>query len=104
MVFSTKKRFGFGSPLTIESVANKPSMARTNQASQGLLAKAKGEVRLVKQFGWQLYNKGFQGGRKTSPQIFLYQLMAITVAFWRKADVFRPLKRRYIDFQFTACF
>ncbi|MDD1796392.1 hypothetical protein LRP50_25065 [Enterovibrio sp. ZSDZ42] len=94
MVFSTKKRFGFGSPLTIESVANKPSMARKDQASQGLLAKAKGEVRLVKQIGWQLYNKGFEGGRKTSPQILLYQLMAFTVALLREANVFRPLKRR----------
>ncbi|OEE67488.1 hypothetical protein A1OO_17225 [Enterovibrio norvegicus FF-33] len=95
MVFSTKKRFGFGSPLTIESVANKPSMARKDQASQGLLAKAKGEVWLVKQLGWQLYNKGFEGGRKTSPQILLYQLMASKVVFLREANVFRPLKRRY---------
>ncbi|WP_017003551.1 hypothetical protein [Enterovibrio norvegicus] len=70
-------------------------MARKDQASQGLLAKAKSEVRLVKQFGWQLYNKGFQGGRKTFAQILSYQLMAITVAFWRKANVFRPLKQRY---------
>ena len=69
-------------------------MARTNQASEGLLAKAKGEVRLVKQFGWQLYNKGFQGGRKTFPQILLYQLMAFTVAFLREANVLRRLKRR----------
>ncbi|WP_394210364.1 hypothetical protein [Enterovibrio calviensis] len=95
MVFSTKKRFGFGSPLTIESVANKPSMARKNQASQGLLAKEKGEVRLFKQIGWQLYNKGFQGGRKTFPQILLYKFMAFTVALLREANVFRPLKRRY---------
>ena len=70
-------------------------MARTDQASQGLLAKAKGEVRLVKQFGWQLYNKGFQGGRKTSPQNLLYQLTAFTVVFLRKANVLCPLKRRY---------
>ncbi|MDD1796429.1 hypothetical protein LRP50_25260 [Enterovibrio sp. ZSDZ42] len=98
MVFSTKKRFGFGSPLTIESVANKPSMARKDQSSQGLLAQAKSEVRLFKRIGWQLYNKGFQGGRKTFPQILLYQFMAITVAFLRKTNVLRPLKRRYALF------
>ena len=69
-------------------------MARKDQASQGLLAKAKGEVRLFKQIGWQLYNKGFQGGRKTFPQILLYQLMAFTVAFLREANVLRRLKRR----------
>ncbi|MDD1796446.1 hypothetical protein LRP50_25355 [Enterovibrio sp. ZSDZ42] len=69
-------------------------MARKDQASQGLLAKAKGEVRLFKQIRWQLYNKGFQGGRKTFPQILLYQLMVFTVALLREANVFRPLKRR----------
>ncbi|WP_407332928.1 hypothetical protein [Enterovibrio sp. 27052020O] len=69
-------------------------MARKDQASQGLLAKAKGEIRLFKQIGWQLYNKGFQGGRKTFPQILLYQLMAFMVALLREANVFRRLKRR----------
>lgn len=71
-------------------------MARKDQASQGLLAKEAGEVRLFKQIGWQLYNKGFQGGRKTSPQILLYQLMAFTEALLCEANVFRPLKRRYM--------
>ncbi|MDD1796489.1 hypothetical protein LRP50_25580 [Enterovibrio sp. ZSDZ42] len=70
-------------------------MARKDQASQGLLAKAKGEVRLFKRIGWQLYNKGFQGGRKTFPQLLLYQFMAFTVAFLREVNVLRPLKRRY---------
>ncbi|MDD1796496.1 hypothetical protein LRP50_25630, partial [Enterovibrio sp. ZSDZ42] len=68
-------------------------MVIKDQASQGLLAKAKGEVRLFKKLGWQLYNKGFQGGRKTFLQILLYQFMALTVAFLREANVFRPLKR-----------
>ena len=53
------------------------------------------EVRLVEKLGLQLYNKGFQGGRKTFPQILLYQFMAITVFFLCKASVLRPLKRRY---------
>ncbi|OEE67487.1 hypothetical protein A1OO_17220 [Enterovibrio norvegicus FF-33] len=94
MVFSTKKRFVVGSPPAIESVANKPSMIRTDQAPQRLLAKENGEARLFKQLGLQLYNKGFEGGRKTFPQILLYQLMAFKVAYLREANVFRPLKRR----------
>ncbi|WP_198928794.1 hypothetical protein [Enterovibrio norvegicus] len=69
-------------------------MARKDQASCGLFAKAKGEMWLINWIGWQLYNKGFQGGRKTSPQILLNQLLAFKVAFVREANVFRPLKRR----------
>ncbi|WP_017003943.1 hypothetical protein [Enterovibrio norvegicus] len=69
-------------------------MIRTDQAPQRLLAKENGEARLFKQLGLQLYNKGFEGGRKTFPQILLYQLMAFKVAYLREANVFRPLKRR----------
>ncbi|MEI8607653.1 hypothetical protein P4S70_00285 [Enterovibrio sp. Hal110] len=52
------------------------------------------DVRLFKVFGLQLYNKGFEGGRKNAPQFLLNQFMAIKVAFLREAIVFRPLKRR----------